>query len=68
MLWFIIETERKTWTKYLVEADDEASAYDRDTEEYLGYVDGQDETSRTYGPFQSRDAALEDSASSVDGR
>ena len=69
MPWFIVETERKTWTKYLVEAADEAEAHCKDDAwEYLGYLDGDDEDSRAYGPFASRDAALEDVASVVDGR
>ena len=69
MPWFILETERKTWTKYLVEATDEREAYYKsDAGEYLGYRDGEDEKVHTYGPFQSRSAALEDIASSVDGR
>lgn len=70
MPWFIVEAERKTWTKYLVEAADEAEAHDQadDAGEYLGYLDGDDEDSTTYGPFVSRDAALEDTASVVDGR
>lgn len=69
MPWFIIAAERKTWTKYLVEAADEEQAHEAaDGGEYLGYLDGEDETSRTYGPFVSRDATLEDTASVVDGR
>lgn len=70
MPWFIVETERKTWTKYLVEAADEEEAHDKasDAGEYLGYLDGDDESSIVEGPFASRDAAVEDIASVVDGR
>ena len=69
MPWFIIAAERKTWTKYLVEAADEAAADDKSREgEYLGYVDGEDETSQTSGPFPTREAALNDTTSWVDGR
>lgn len=69
MPWFVIETERKTWTKFLVEAADEADAYEKaDAGEYLGYRDGEDETARIYGPFASRDAALDSDAACVDGR
>lgn len=67
--WFIIETERKTWTKYLVTAANVADAKERsDTGEYLGYRDGEDESCRVYGPFVHRDAALENNAGYVDGR
>ena len=69
MPWFIVETERKTWTKFLVEAADEAEAHRKDDAwEYLGYQDGDDEDCRTYGPFASRTDALDDTASAVDGR
>ena len=69
MPWFIVEVERKTWTKYLVEAADEAEAHRHDEAwEYLGYLDGDDESSIVEGPFPSRDAAREDIASVVDGR
>jgi len=69
MAWFIIETERKTWTKYLVEAANEREAYYKaDAGEYLGYRDGEDEQARTHGPFASRNAALDSDAASVDGR
>ncbi|MDP3779314.1 MAG: hypothetical protein Q8R30_04705 [bacterium] len=69
MPWFIIAAERKTWTKYLVEAADEEDAHDKGTDgEYIGYLDGDDDSSTVHGPFPSRDAALADVASVVDGR
>ena len=70
MPWFIVEAERKTWTKYLVEAADEEEACGKadDAGEYLGYLDGDDESSIVEGPFPSRDAALDDIASVVDGK
>jgi hypothetical protein len=43
MAWFIIQRERKTWTKFIVEADDKESAIeDSENCQYLGYVDGDD--------------------------
>lgn len=67
--WFIVETERKTWTKYLVQAADAADAKEQvDTGEYLGYRDGADASCRIYGPFTRRDTALYSDASHVDGR
>ncbi len=52
-----------------MEAADEAEAHDKadDVGEYIGYLDGDDESSIVEGPFVSRDAALEDSASVVSG-
>jgi hypothetical protein len=68
MPWYIVETERRTVTKYLVEATDEAGAHEiADAGEYVGYCDGPDEAIRAYGPFASRDAALDDAVSNVDG-
>jgi hypothetical protein len=69
MAWFIIESERKTWTKFLVEADDEDAALGAcDNWQYLGYVDGDDTESRASGgPFDSRARAMDDLASFVDG-
>ena len=70
MAWFIIQTERKTWTKYLVEADDaEEACWERvDDWRYLGYVDGEDyETKVVAGPFHSDLAALADEETYVDG-
>ena len=69
MLWFVVQSERKTWTKYLVQAPDKAAALDfRDHEQYLGYVDG-DNTEATVvgGPFANEDEALKDASSYVEG-
>lgn len=69
MPWFIVESERKTWTKYIVEAADEHAALDAcDDWEYFGYVDGEDSESKVVGaPFGSRDDALDDEVAYVDG-
>jgi hypothetical protein len=69
MPWFIIESERKTWTKCLVEAEDEEAALGAsDRWQYLGYVDGDDSESRVVGgPFESEAKAMDDIASFVDG-
>jgi len=67
--WFIIQRERKTWTKYLIEAEDAEAAFeDADDGEYLGYLDGDDEVSNIVGgPFESKVKALDDIVSYVDG-
>jgi hypothetical protein len=69
MAWFAIQTERTTWTKYLVEADDEESALrDCDSWRYLGYVDGDDTASGVVGgPFEVEGQALADAVSYTDG-
>ena len=69
MPWFIIQAERKTWTKYLVEARDEQEAWeDRDGWEYFGYVDGDDtESDVVAGPFETKDEARRDVMGWVDG-
>jgi len=55
MAWFIIQSERKTWTKYLVEAEDEEAAFDSDHWQYLGYVDGDDTEAIIVGdPMRAR--------------
>lgn len=68
MAWFIIQCERKTWTKYLVEAENKDDAlYDSDKWQYLGYVDGDDTDSVIFGPFGSEADTLADVASYVEG-
>jgi hypothetical protein len=69
MAWFIIESERKTWTKFLVEAEDEDATLDAcDDWQFLGYVDGDDTESRVIGGlFDSRARAMDDLASFVEG-
>ncbi len=69
MAWFIIQRERKTWTKYLVEADSAEGAFENDDNwEYLGYVDGDDtDSSPVGGPFWTKEEALADVVSYVEG-
>jgi len=69
MAWFIIQCERRTWTKYLVEAEDKDAALEAsDDWKYLGYVDGEDtEATVIGGPFESDTEALADVVSYVEG-
>lgn len=69
MAWFIIQCERKTWTKYLVEAKDEKSAMeDSDNWQYMGYVDGEDtESAVVGGSFEDKSQAFVDILSYVEG-
>ncbi len=69
MAWFIIQCERKTWTKYLVEAaDEEGAMQDSDRWQYLGYVDGDDaDNAIVGGPFESEADASVDVVSNVEG-
>lgn len=57
MPFFIIESERTTWTKYLVEAEDEYDAITAsDNWQYLGYIDGEETSSHVaQGPFDNED-------------
>ena len=69
MVWFVIQCERKTWTKYLVEANDAQTALDAsDAWRYLGYTDGEDtESVVAGGPFERSVDALADICSYVEG-
>jgi hypothetical protein len=69
MAWFVIQCERKTWTKYLVEAEDEEVALNAsDNWQYLGYLDGEDTECNVVGsPFESKAKALADIVSYVEG-
>jgi hypothetical protein len=69
MAWFIIQCECKTWTKYLVEVEDEEAALQSsDDWQYLGYVDGEEtESTIVGGPFESDKKALADTTSYVEG-
>ena len=68
MAWFVIQCERKTWTKYLVEAQDKEQALcGADAWRYLGYMDGDDTDSDVVGgPFHSEAQALADALSYVE--
>jgi hypothetical protein len=69
MSWFVVQCERKTWTKYLVEAADEEAAFESSGNwQYLGYVDGEDTESQVVsGSFESKVKALADTSSYVEG-
>lgn len=66
---FVIQCERKTWTKYLVEAEDEDTALEASGDWlYLGYLDGEDtEHIVVGGPFENEAEALADVVSYVEG-
>ena len=67
MAWFIIQCERKTWTKYLVEADSqEVAMEDSNNWKYLGYLDGEDTDSIVGGQFESEAKALDEVVSYVE--
>ena len=69
MGWFIIQCERKTWIKYIVEAENQNAALQTcDNWEYLGYLDGEETNSQVIdNPFPTEEAALADIASYVEG-
>lgn len=69
MAWFIIQSERRTWTKYLVEAEDPCAALqDSINWHYLGYVDGEDTESVVVGyPYENKSDAMADVFSYVEG-
>ena len=69
MKWFIIQCERKTWTKFLVGAENMNAAMENDINwQYLGYLDGDDTDRVILGdPFKSKEDALADAVSHVEG-
>ncbi len=69
MDWFIIQSERKSWTKYLVEAKDEDAALANcDDWEYLGYVDGEDTKSELVSSaLETKAEALQHDMAFVEG-
>jgi hypothetical protein len=68
MPWFIVQCERKTWTKYIVEAENkEAALESSDDWQYLGYVDGDDIEATVSSPFDTKSTALADIVSYSDG-
>jgi hypothetical protein len=69
MPWFIVQSERKTLTIYLVEAEDsEAAAQNVDKGEYLGYFDDETTGVNVVGPFETEEDALNDDSAYVDGQ
>jgi hypothetical protein len=66
MPYFIKVTERKTYLKYLIEAEN-AEEVDDHEGEYLGYVDGETEASRVVGPFADKEEACASDESYVEG-
>jgi hypothetical protein len=68
MAWYIIQSERKTWTKYVVQAEDEKSAIDAcDEWEYIGFIDGDDTSSIVIGgPFKKNEDLSNDILSFVE--
>jgi hypothetical protein len=69
MPWFIIQSERKTSTVYIVEAEDaETATIGKKESEYLGYFDSETTGVQVNGPFKNADDALESDFAFVDGR
>ena len=69
MPWFIIQSERKTSTVYIIEAEDAEAATGGEKEsKYLGYFDGETTGVQVIGPFKSEDDALGSDFAFVDGR
>lgn len=67
MAFFIRETNRKTYLKYLIEAADKDTAENVDGE-YFGYVDGETEDDAVlHGPFASREEALAQDTAYTEG-
>lgn len=69
MPWFIVQTERKTLTIYLVEAKTpDVAAENVDGSDYVGYFDDQTTDMNVIGPFETKDDALDDTSAYVSGR
>jgi hypothetical protein len=69
MPWFIIGSERKTWSPFLMGAEDENATLDAcGNWQYLAYVGADDTESRAIGsPFESKAKAMDNVASFVEG-
>lgn len=69
MKWFVVTCERRTWTKYIVAAENrEAALTAFDTWEYIGYVDGDNHSSFVSSKAkESREDALHDVAAFTEG-
>jgi hypothetical protein len=58
MAFYLKHAIRETRTVHLVEGKDREDAAQHDGE-YLGYVDGDDNDCEWFGPFETREEALE---------
>ncbi len=69
MAWYVIQEERKTWLKYIVEADNVENALMLvDNWEYLGYLDGDTMDSDVVGgPFITKEETLHDTVAYIEG-
>lgn len=69
MPWFIFQSERKTLTVHIIEAENaEAATSGKKESEHLGYFDAETTGVHVFGPFKSEDDALESDFAFVDGR
>lgn len=67
MPWFIKTCERKTYTKYLVEAESAAEAQGKDGQ-YIGYVDGDEDGVDVSEAFETKTDASDSFAAYTEGR
>jgi hypothetical protein len=68
MPFFIKHIPYPTYHVILVEADEEKNALGKDGE-YLGFIDGESlEEVEVFGPFSSKEAALESDEAHVEGK
>ena len=67
MPFFITKYARRTWSVYLVEAED-PEEISSDEGEYLGYFDDDGDGYETAGPFATREEALASPEAWVEGR
>lgn len=67
MAWFILHVKRSTTSVYIAETGPDVTAEDKD---YIGYFDGGEEgpAKIAAGPFDSREAAINDDLAWVEGR
>lgn len=69
MPWFIVQTERKTLSIYLVQAENSEVAAENVVDgDYVGYFDDETTGVNVIGPFETDEDALHDDSAYVDGR
>jgi len=66
--YYIMTTERTTYTKYLIELEEGNEKLDDQDGEYLGFVDGETTDHQYSEEFETKEAALQSDLGYVEGK
>ena len=66
--YYIMTTERTTYTKYLIELEEGNEKLDDQDGEYLGFVDGETTDYQYSEEFETKEAALQSDLGYVEGK